>query len=148
MALAEGEKIGMYTSTDLKDWHYFGIERTGLGTLECPSSSNWISTGIRPSEPGSYASANGSEEGFTTGVAYWTGTWTELQPQPLTRSISGWMPAPTLRRRDVGRSQAHRKPADVLPARRRVDEQLGVRAAALPPRTGTAVPTPLCATSG
>lgn len=77
MALAEGEKIGMYTSTDLKDWHYSsGIERTGLGTLECPelfqldldgdpSKRTWVLA----------ASANGSEEGFTTGVAYWTGSW-------------------------------------------------------------------------
>ena len=77
MALAEGAKIGMYTSTDLKDWHYSsGIERTGLGTLECPelfqldldgdpSKRTWVLA----------ASANGSEEGFTTGVAYWTGTW-------------------------------------------------------------------------
>lgn len=77
MALAEGEKIGMYTSTDLKDWHYSsGIELTGLGTLECPelfqldldgdpSKRTWVLA----------ASANGSEEGFTTGVAYWTGSW-------------------------------------------------------------------------
>lgn len=77
MTLAEGEKIGMYTSTDLKDWHYSsGIERTGLGTLECPelfqldldgdpSKRTWVLA----------ASANGSEEGFTTGVAYWTGSW-------------------------------------------------------------------------
>ena len=41
MALAEGAKIGMYTSTDLK-WHYAsGIERTGLGTLECPRLARW-----------------------------------------------------------------------------------------------------------
>ncbi|WP_260982518.1 glycoside hydrolase family 32 protein [Arthrobacter sp. U41] len=77
MALAEGGKIGMYTSTDLKAWQYAsGIERTGLGTLECPelfqldldgdpSKRTWVLA----------ASANGSEEGFTTGVAYWTGTW-------------------------------------------------------------------------
>lgn len=77
MALAEGDKIGTYTSTDLKDWHYAsGVERTGLGTLECPelfqldldgdpSKRTWVLA----------ASANGSEEGFTTGVAYWTGAW-------------------------------------------------------------------------
>ena len=77
MTLAEGEKIGMYTSPDLKDWHYAsGVERTGLGTLECPelfqldldgdpSKRTWVLA----------ASANGSEEGFTTGVAYWTGEW-------------------------------------------------------------------------
>ncbi|MGP4031012.1 glycoside hydrolase family 32 protein [Pseudarthrobacter sp. 1C304] len=77
MALAEGEKIGMYTSTDLKEWHYSsGLELAGLGTLECPdlfqldldgdpSKRTWVLA----------ASANGSEEGFTTGVAYWTGSW-------------------------------------------------------------------------
>lgn len=77
MALAEGDKIGMYTSPDLKNWHYAsGIERNGLGTLECPdlfqldldgnpSKRTWVLA----------ASANGSKEGFTTGVAYWTGTW-------------------------------------------------------------------------
>ena len=77
MALAEGSKIGMYTSPDLKNWHYAsGIERNGLGTLECPdlfqldldgdpAKRTWVLA----------ASANGSEEGFTTGVAYWTGEW-------------------------------------------------------------------------
>ena len=77
MALAEGEKIGMYTSPDLKHWNYAsGIERTGLGTLECPelfqldldgdpAKRTWVLA----------ASANGSDEGFTTGVAYWTGEW-------------------------------------------------------------------------
>ncbi|WP_223914783.1 glycoside hydrolase family 32 protein [Arthrobacter sp. NicSoilC12] len=77
MALAEGDKIGMYTSSNLLDWHYAsGIERKGLGVLECPdlfqldldgdpSKRTWVLA----------ASANGSEEGFTTGVAYWTGEW-------------------------------------------------------------------------
>lgn len=77
MALAEGDKIGMYTSPDLKDWRYAsGVERTGLGALECPdlfqldldgdpSKRTWVLA----------ASANGKEEGFTTGVAYWTGEW-------------------------------------------------------------------------
>lgn len=77
MALAEGDKIGMYTSPDLKNWRYAsGFERTGLGILECPdlfqldldgdpAKRTWVLA----------ASANGSEEGFTTGVAYWTGEW-------------------------------------------------------------------------
>ncbi|MFF2246570.1 glycoside hydrolase family 32 protein [Arthrobacter sp. NPDC058130] len=77
MALAEGDKIGMYTSPDLKNWSYAsGFERTGLGTLECPelfqldldgdpAKRTWVLA----------ASANGSGEGFTTGVAYWTGEW-------------------------------------------------------------------------
>ena len=77
MALAEGEKIGLYTSRDLKDWRYASsFERKGLGILECPdlfqldldgdpAKRTWVLA----------ASANGSEEGRTTGVAYWTGEW-------------------------------------------------------------------------
>ncbi|WP_311379802.1 glycoside hydrolase family 32 protein [Arthrobacter sp. ISL-48] len=77
MVLAEGNKLGMYTSTDLKGWRYTSsFERSGLGTLECPdifqmdvdgdpAKRTWVLA----------ASGNGSEEGRTTGVAYWTGTW-------------------------------------------------------------------------
>ena len=77
MALAEGEKIGLYTSRDLKDWNYVsGFERKGLGILECPdlfqldvdgdpAKRTWVLA----------ASANGTAEGRTTGVAYWTGTF-------------------------------------------------------------------------
>jgi levanase len=77
MALAEGEKIGLYTSKDLKDWRYVsGFERKGLGILECPdlfqldvdgdpAKRTWVLA----------ASANGTAEGRTTGVAYWTGTF-------------------------------------------------------------------------
>ncbi|MDQ0681002.1 levanase [Arthrobacter pascens] len=77
MVLAEGNKLGMYTSTDLKRWNYAsGFDRTGLGLLECPdlfqmdldgdpAKRTWVLA----------ASANGTEEGRTTGVAYWTGTW-------------------------------------------------------------------------
>ena len=77
MVLAEGSKLGMYTSQDLKTWRYAsGVELPGLGILECPdlfqldldgdpSKRTWVLA----------ASANGSGEGRTTGVAYWTGTW-------------------------------------------------------------------------
>ncbi|MBT2549221.1 glycoside hydrolase family 32 protein [Arthrobacter sp. ISL-65] len=77
MALAEGEKIGLYTSKDLKDWRYVSdFERKGLGILECPdlfqldvdgdpAKRTWVLA----------ASANGTAEGRTTGVAYWTGTF-------------------------------------------------------------------------
>lgn len=85
MILAEGHKLGFYTSSDLKQWRYAsGIERTGLGILECPdlfqldldgdpAKRTWVLA----------ASANGAEEGRTTGVAYWTGTWdgTHFTPQ-------------------------------------------------------------------
>ena len=37
MVLAEGHKVGFYTSPDLKDWTYrSGFERDDLGILECP----------------------------------------------------------------------------------------------------------------
>ncbi|MFE4834994.1 glycoside hydrolase family 32 protein [Arthrobacter sp. NPDC056691] len=77
MALAEGEKIGLYTSKNLKDWRYVsGFERKGLGILECPdffqldvdgdpAKRTWVLA----------ASANGTAEGRTTGVTYWTGTF-------------------------------------------------------------------------
>lgn len=77
MLLAEGHKIGFYTSPDLKDWTYVSsFERDGLGILECPdffqldvdgdpSKRTWVLA----------ASANGSEEGRSTGLAYWTGRW-------------------------------------------------------------------------
>jgi levanase len=77
MALAEGEKVGLYTSKDLKGWRYVsGFERKGLGILECPdlfqldvdgdpAKRTWVLA----------ASANGTAQGRTTGVAYWTGTF-------------------------------------------------------------------------
>ena len=77
LALSEGEKIGLYTSKNLKDWRYVsGVERKGLGILECPdlfqldldgdpAKRTWVLA----------ASANGTAEGRTTGVAYWTGTF-------------------------------------------------------------------------
>lgn len=77
MVLAEGHKIGMYTSPNLKEWRYVSsFERTGLGTLECPDLFQLDLDG----DPGKRtwvlaASANGTEEGKTTGVAYWTGDW-------------------------------------------------------------------------
>ena len=75
MLLAEGHKIGFYTSKDLKQWTYVsGFQQDGLGILECPdffqmdvdgdpAKRTWVLA----------ASANGSAEGRTTGLAYWTG---------------------------------------------------------------------------
>lgn len=77
MTLAEGGKIGIYTSRNLKDWNYAsGFTTTGLGVLECPdlfqldldgdpARRTWVLV----------AGANGTAEGRTTGTAYWTGTW-------------------------------------------------------------------------
>lgn len=77
MALAEGNKIGFYTSPDLKHWTYrSGFERNDLGLLECPdlfrmsidgdpAHTRWVlATG-----------ANGASIGMTTGTVYWTGDW-------------------------------------------------------------------------
>ncbi len=77
MALAEGNKIGFYTSPDLKHWTYrSGFERNDLGLLECPdlfrmsidgdpAHTRWVlATG-----------ANGASSGMTTGTVYWTGDW-------------------------------------------------------------------------
>ena len=75
MLLAEGHKIGFYTSPDLKQWTYVsGFEQDGLGILECPdffqmdidgdpAKRTWVLA----------ASANGSGEGRPSGLAYWTG---------------------------------------------------------------------------
>lgn len=77
MLLAEGHKIGFYTSTDLKAWTYASsFERDGLGILECPdffqldvdgdpAKRTWVLA----------AGANGAAEDRTTGTAYWTGSW-------------------------------------------------------------------------
>ena len=77
MVLAEGHKLGFYTSPDLKDWTYrSGFERDDLGILECPDlfemsldgdagQTTWVLA----------AGVNGAEHGKTTGTAYWTGEW-------------------------------------------------------------------------
>jgi levanbiose-producing levanase len=84
MALAEGEKIGLYASANLKEWRYLsGFERQGLGILECPelfqldvdgdpAKRTWVLA----------ASANGAGEGRSTGVAYWTGNWDGTRFEP------------------------------------------------------------------
>lgn len=77
MVLAEGRKLGFYTSPDLRTWTYrSGFERDDLGTLECPdlfemavdgdpTRTRWVlMTG-----------ASGGDHGMTTGTAYWTGSW-------------------------------------------------------------------------
>lgn len=77
MVLAEGHKIGFYTSPDLRSWTYrSGFERDDLGILECPdlfrmsldgdpAKTTWVLA----------AGVNGAEHGMTTGTAYWTGEW-------------------------------------------------------------------------
>jgi levanase len=77
MVLAEGHKIGFYTSPDLKHWKYqSGFKRSDLGILECPelfrmsvngdtATTRWVLV----------TGANGFKKGMTTGTVYWTGEW-------------------------------------------------------------------------
>ncbi len=89
MLLAEGSKVGFYTSKDLKSWNYqSGFEAPDLGTVECPDffqmsvdgdpeRTTWV-LGI---------SANGESSGRTTGYTYWSGdfdgkTFTPAEQEP------------------------------------------------------------------
>lgn len=77
MALAEHDRIGFYTSPNLRDWAYASdFATSGLGVLECPDlfpmsvdgdpdDVRWVLA----------AGANGAAEGKTTGTAYWVGDW-------------------------------------------------------------------------
>ena len=90
MVLAEGERLGFYSSTTLVDWVYEGdFAPGGLGLLECPDLFRMNLDGD-PERPVWVlaASANGAALGRTTGVAYWTGDWngvsfTPYDPDPL-----------------------------------------------------------------
>ena len=114
MVLAEGHKLGFYTSPDLKDWTYrSGFERDDLGILECPdlfrmsldgdpAKTTWVLA----------AGVNGGEHGMTTGTAYWTGDWdgeafTAADPEPA------WLdPGPTSTRPSPGTTPACPSPSD------------------------------------
>ncbi|KAK3489902.1 glycosyl hydrolase [Neurospora crassa] len=78
-AVAEGDKIGFYTSANLKSWTYVsGFYPPGmdLGTLECPDVYQIDLDGNPASRVWILAvGANGYLEGKTTGTAYWAGTW-------------------------------------------------------------------------
>ncbi|WP_406164984.1 glycoside hydrolase family 32 protein [Streptomyces sp. NBC_00996] len=75
MALAEGTKVGLYHSDDLKKWTYAGgFVKEGIGTLECPDlfritaadgTATWV-LGV---------SANGKGSGLPNTYAYWTGSF-------------------------------------------------------------------------
>ena len=77
MLLAEGHKIGFYTSQDLLQWNYVSsFDREGLGVLECPDFFQMDVNGDPARRTWVLAaSANGAGEGRTTGLAYWTGNW-------------------------------------------------------------------------
>ena len=81
IALAEGTKIGFYTSKDLKTWEFvsdfspldFGVD---LGTLECPDLFQIDLDGSSESRTWILAmGANGYLHGRTTGTVYWAGSW-------------------------------------------------------------------------
>jgi len=77
MVLAEGERLGFYSSTNLTDWEYASDFAPGaLGLLECPDLFRMHLDGD-PARPVWVlaASANGERLGRATGVAYWTGDW-------------------------------------------------------------------------
>ncbi len=77
MALAEHDRIGFYTSPNLRDWTYTSdFVTTGLGVLECPDLFPMAVDG----DPDDVrwvlvAGANGAAEGMTTGTVYWIGDW-------------------------------------------------------------------------
>jgi levanbiose-producing levanase len=80
-ALAEGNKIGFYTSTNLKTWTYssgfypidYGFD---LGILECPDVYQIDLDGDTTKRTWILAmGANGYRYGKTTGTVYWDGTW-------------------------------------------------------------------------
>ncbi|WP_278103718.1 glycoside hydrolase family 32 protein [Microbacterium proteolyticum] len=76
MVLAEGERLGFYTSTNLREWTYVSdFVRDGYGLLECPDLFEMVDpvSGRRTWVLG--ASADAARSGGTTGFAYWTGTW-------------------------------------------------------------------------
>lgn len=78
MSLAEGNKIGLYTSPNLHDWTYrSGMFSSNFGGMECP---NMIQLHLYNAD-GSYSldkwvllcGADGSGTGFTGGTFYWVG---------------------------------------------------------------------------
>jgi levanase len=75
MVLAEGRRIGFYTSPDLVHWTYRSdFARDDLGTLECPDLFPITSA----ADPGHVrwvlgASAGGAAPGSGRGYAYWVG---------------------------------------------------------------------------
>ncbi|RKL36063.1 hypothetical protein BFJ70_g7618 [Fusarium oxysporum] len=96
MSLAEGSKIGFYTSIDLKTWAYiseFKPENAGvdLGILECPDLYQIDLDGDSTKRTWILAlGANGYRYNRTTGTAYWTGEW-DGNGFTATNSFPQWM---------------------------------------------------------
>lgn len=77
MALAEGDKIGFYSSPDLLSWTYrSGFERDDLGLLECPDLFPLALDGDEDNQRWILLTgANGEGYGMSHGTAYWVGDW-------------------------------------------------------------------------
>jgi levanbiose-producing levanase len=95
MSLAEIGKISVYTSSNLINWTYqSAMIRSDLGTMECPHliqlhlfNANGITTEDRWIL---LCGANGASSGFTTGTAYWVGSFDGTQFTPDLSSPS-WL---------------------------------------------------------
>jgi levanbiose-producing levanase len=73
MTLAENNKIGFYTSPNLREWTYVsGFIKDGIGVLECPDLFR-IATAEGTAKWVLGASANGKASGLPNTYAYWTG---------------------------------------------------------------------------
>ncbi|KAH7187387.1 glycosyl hydrolase [Fusarium oxysporum] len=96
MSLAEGNKIGFYTSKDLRTWAHTsdfvpGDANVDLGTLECPDLYQIDLDGDTTKRTWVLAmGANGYRYGRTTGTAYWTGKW-DGKGFAATNSFPQWM---------------------------------------------------------
>jgi levanbiose-producing levanase len=95
MSLAEIGKLSIYTSPDLMNWTYrSALVCNDLGTVECPhlvqlhlyqpngtsTSDKWVLL----------CGANGTSQNFTTGTAYWVGSFDGTQFTPDSSSPS-WL---------------------------------------------------------
>ncbi|WP_052098555.1 glycoside hydrolase family 32 protein [Paenibacillus stellifer] len=75
MTLAEGDKIGFYASSNLKEWQYVsGFVTENIGLMECPDLY------VMRADDGQYryvlgVSANGKRVGKPGTYAYWTGSF-------------------------------------------------------------------------
>ncbi|SPJ78531.1 related to levanase [Fusarium torulosum] len=96
MSLAEGSRIGFYSSKDLKTWKYMsdfvpGDGDVDLGTLECPDLYQIDLDGDTVKRTWVLAmGANGYRYNRPTGTAYWTGKW-DGKSFVATNRLPQWM---------------------------------------------------------
>ncbi len=76
MVLAEGERLGFYTSTNLREWTYVSdFAREGYGLLGVSRPVRDGRPGLGAPHLGARSERGAARTGGTTGFAYWTGTW-------------------------------------------------------------------------